>query len=199
MAKATIKLDGITRVLKAHSKETGSKAFTTQIQYKANSKANYYEYTNSSVIIRFTNDVFNTHANIKLFPDSTCTVFPNTDRTFPRITDDTKIQVFDTRLLLDNIRKLEKNPSSSLVKETKKHRVLDFIYTNRSFTNCHPLNHLPGFFRVDSYHLKTIIRIFSMLQCEETTIFYNEERPYQPIILECELATAVLAPIRYNH
>lgn len=199
MAKTTIKLDGITRALKAHSKETGSKGFTTQIQYKTNSKVDYYEYTNSSVVIRFTNDVFNTNTNIKLFPDSSCSVFPSTDNVFPKVTDDTKIQVFDTRLLLDNIRKLEKNPGSSLVKETKKHRILDFIYTSRSFTNCHPLNHLPDFFRVDSYHLKTIIRIFSMLQCEETTIFYNEEHPYQPIILECELATAVLAPIRYNY
>lgn len=198
MAKTTIKLDGITRALKAHSKETGSKGFTTQIQYKTNSKVDYYEYTNSSVVIRFTNDVFNTNTNIKLFPDSSCTVLPNTDKTFPKVTDDTKIQVFDTRLLLDDIRTLEKNPKAPTTKETKKHRTLDFSYNNRCFTNYHP-NNQPNFFRVDSYHLKMIIRIFSMLQCEETTIFYNEEHPYQPIILECELATAVLAPIRYNY
>ena len=35
---STIKLDGIKKALKAHSKETGSKTFTTQIQYKFNTK-----------------------------------------------------------------------------------------------------------------------------------------------------------------
>lgn len=195
MKQKAIKLDGITKALKAHSKETGMKLFTTQIQYKTNSTTTYYEYTNSSILIRFANDVFNTNTNIKLFPDSSCSVFPSTDNVFPKVTEKTKIQVFDTRLLLDEIRILEKAPKT-YSKETKKHRILDFSYNNRHFTNYHYSN-TPDFFRIDSYHLKTIIRIFSMLQCEETTIFYNESHPHRPIILECKLATAVLAPIRF--
>ena len=195
MKQKTIKLDGITKALKAHSKETGMKPFTTQIQYKTNSTAAYYEYTNSTVLIRFVDDVFNTNTNIKLFPDSSCSVFPIADNIFPKITEETKTQVFDTRLLLDTIRKLEKNPKT-YIKETKKHRFIDYSFYGNCFTNA--LNTIsPVFFRVDSYHLKTIVRIFSMLQCEETTIFYNENHPHRPIILECELATAVLTPIRY--
>ena len=189
------KTNGIIKALKSHSKETGTKPFTTQIQYKPFSKPEYYEYTNSSVLIRFKNTVFNTKSNIKLFPDSQCQNFPTTDHLFLKFTDDNKIQTFDTRLLLDNIRKLEKNPKTHQ-KETKKHRFIDFSYNNRCFTNYHD-NTLPDRFRVDSYNLKTILRIFSMLQCNKTTIIYNEDRPHSTITLECDLATALLAPMRY--
>ena len=68
----------IIKILKNHSKETGMKPFTTQIQYKNN----YYEYTNSSVLIRFKSTVFNTKSNIKLFTDSQCQNFPTTDHLF---------------------------------------------------------------------------------------------------------------------
>lgn len=189
------KTNGIIKALKSHSKETGTKPFTTQIQYKPFSNPEYYEYTNSSVLIRFKNTVFDTKSNIKLFPDSQCQNFPSTDRLFLKFTDDNKSQTFDTRLLLDNIRKLEKNPKTHQ-KETKKHRFIDFSYNNRCFTNYHD-NTLPDRFRVDSYNLKTILRIFSMLQCNKTTIIYNEDRPHSTITLECDLATALLAPMRY--
>ena len=43
----------IIKILKSHSKETGMKPFTTQIQYKPFSEQEYYEYTSSSVLIRF--------------------------------------------------------------------------------------------------------------------------------------------------
>lgn len=188
---STIKLDGIKKVLKAHSKETGLKPFTTQIQYKNN----YYEYTNSNMIIRFNNNFFNTKENIKLFSDVLCNKFPETDNLFLNYSDDNKIQSFDTRLLLDNIRKLEKNPKT-YNKETKKHRFLDYSFYNNCFTNYHNSTK-PDFFRVDSYNLKTIVRIFSMLQCDKTTIIYNEKHPHRPITLQCELATAIIAPIRY--
>ena len=188
------KTTGIIKILKCHSKETGTKPFTTQIQYKPFSKPEYYEYTNSSVLIRFKNTVFDTKSNIKLFPDSQCQNFPSTDRLFLKFTDD-KSQTFDTRLLLDNIRKLEKNPKTHQ-KETKKHRFIDFSYNNRFFTNYHDST-LPDRFRVDSYNLKTILRIFSALQCNKTTITYNEDRPHMVITLECDLATALLAPMLY--
>ena len=132
--------------------------------------------------------------NIKLFSDSNCKIFPSTDRLFLKFTDD-KTQTFDTRLLLDTIRKLEKNPKTHQ-KETKKHRFIDFSYNNRCFTNYHDTT-LPDRFRVDSYNLKTILRIFSALQCNKTTITYNEKRPHSTITLECSLATAILAPMRY--
>lgn len=189
------KTNGIIKILKCHSKETGMKPFTTQIQYKPFSKPEYYEYTNSSVLIRFKNTVFDTKSNIKLFPDSQCQNFPTTDHLFLKFTDDNKSQIFDTRLLLDNIRKLEKNPKTHQ-KETKKHRFIDFSYNNRCFTNYHDST-LPDRFRVDSYNLKTILRIFSALQCNKTTIIYNEKHPHRPITLQCELATAIIAPIRY--
>ena len=64
------KTNGIIKALKSHSKETGTKPFTTQIQYKDLDPKAYYEYTNSSVLIRFKNTVFDTKSNIKLFPDS---------------------------------------------------------------------------------------------------------------------------------
>ena len=48
-----------------------------------------------------------------------------------------------------------------------------------------------------SYNLKTIIRIFSMLQCDKTSIIYNENQPNRPIILQCELAKALITPIRF--
>lgn len=32
---------------------------------------------------------------------------------------------------------------------------------------------------------------------DKTTIIYNEKHPHRPITLECDLATAILAPIRY--
>lgn len=192
---STIKLDGIKKALKAHSKETGLKPFTTQIQYKQLSKPDYYEYTNSSVLIRFKDEVFNDKKNIKLFNDSECTKFPTTDHLFFKFTECNKIQTFDTRLLLDKIRKLEKNPKTNN-KETKKHRFIDYSFYNNCFTNYHNSSS-PDFFRVDSYNLKTIIRIFSMLKCNETTIIYNEKHPHRPITLQCELATAIIAPIRY--
>ena len=188
---ASIKLDGIKKALKAHSKETGLKPFTTQIQYKNN----YHEYTNSSVLIRFKSTVFNTKSNIKLFPDSQCQSFPTTDHLFLKLTDDNKSQTFDTHLLLNTIRKLEKNPKTHQ-KETKKHRFIDYSFNNNCFTNYHN-SKLPDFFRVDSYNLKTVIRIFSMLHCEKTTIIYNEKHPHRPIKLLCGLATAIIAPIRY--
>ena len=189
------KTNGIIKTLKSHSKETGTKPFTTQIQYKPFSNPEYYEYTNSSVLIRFKNTVFDTKSNIKLFPDSQCQNFPTTDNLFLKLTDGNKSQTFDTRLLLDNIRKLEKNPKTHQ-KETKKHRFIDFSYSNRCFTNYHDST-LPDRFRVDSYNLKTILRIFSALQCNKTTITYNEDRPHSTITLECDLATALLAPMRY--
>lgn len=189
------KTDAIIKTLKIHSKETGAKPFTTQIQYKPFSNPEYYEYTNSSVLIRFKDTVFDTKSNIKLFPDSQCQNFPSTDRLFLKFTDDNKSQTFDTRLLLDTIRKLEKNPKTCQ-KETKKHRFIDFSYNNRCFTNYHDST-LPDRFRVDSYNLKTILRIFSALQCNKTTITYNEKHPHMVITLECDLATAIIAPIRY--
>ena len=189
------KTKGIIKILKCHSKETGTKPFTTQIQYKDLDPKAYYEYTNTTVLIRFDSSVFNTKENIKLFSDSNCKIFPTTDRLFLKFTDDNKIQTFDTRLLLDNIRKLEKNPKTHQ-KETKKHRFIDFSYNNRCFTNYHDST-LPDRFRVDSYNLKTILRIFSALQCNKTTITYNEKHPHMVITLECDLATALLAPIRH--
>ena len=188
------KTDGIIKALKSHSKETGTKPFTTQIPYKDLDPKAYYEYTNTTVLIRFDNSVFNTKENIKLFSDIDCKMFPSTDQLFLKFTDD-KIQTFDTRLLLDTIRKLEKNPKTHQ-KETKKHRFIDFSYNNRCFTNYHDTT-LPDRFRVDSYNLKTILRIFSALQCNKTTITYNEKRPHSTITLECSLATAILAPMRY--
>lgn len=189
------KTDAIIKVLKSHSKETGMKPFTTQIQYKPFSNPEYYEYTNSSVLIRFKNTVFDTKSNIKLFPDSQCQNFPTTDNLFLNYTECNKTQTFDTRLLLDTIRKLEKNPKTCQ-KETKKHRFIDFSYNNRCFTNYHD-SASPAFFRVDSYNLKTILRVFSALQCNKTTIVYNEKHPHRAITLECDLATAILAPMRY--
>ena len=189
------KTNGIIKTLKSHSKETGTKPFTTQIQYKDLEPKAYYEYTNTTVLIRFDSSVFNTKENIKLFSDSNCKIFPTTDHLFLKITDDNKSQTFDTRLLLDKIRKLEKNPKTCQ-KETKKHRFLDYSFYNNCFTNHHN-NTSPDFFMVDSYHLKTIIRIFSALQCNKTTIIYNEKHPHRNITLECGLATALLAPMRY--
>ena len=189
------KTNGIIKTLKSHSKETGMKPFTTQIQYKDLDPKAYYEYTNTTVLIRFDSSVFNTKENIKLFSDSNCKIFPTTDNLFLKFTDDNKSQTFDTRLLLDTIRKLEKNPKTHQ-KETKKHRFIDFSYNNRCFTNYHDST-LPDRFRVDSYNLKTILRIFSALQCNKTTITYNEDRPHSTITLECDLATALLAPMRY--
>ena len=189
------KTNGIIKTLKCHSKETGTKPFTTQIQYKDLDPKAYYEYTNTTVLIRFDSSVFNTKENIKLFSDSNCKIFPTTDNLFLKFTDDNKIQTFDTRLLLNTIRKLEKNPKTHQ-KETKKHRFIDFSYNNRCFTNYHDST-LPDRFRVDSYNLKTILRIFSALQCNKTTITYNEKHPHMVITLECDLATALLAPIRY--
>ena len=189
------KTKGIIKILKCHSKETGTKPFTTQIQYKDLDPKAYYEYTNTSVLIRFDSSVFNTKENIKLFSDSNCKIFPATDNLFLKFTDDNKTQTFDTRLLLNTIRKLEKNPKTHQ-KETKKHRFIDFSYNNRCFTNYHDST-LPDRFRVDSYNLKTILRIFSALQCNKTTITYNEKHPHRTITLECGLATALLAPIRY--
>lgn len=192
---STVKLDGIKKALKAHSKETGLKPFTTQIQYKQFSKPAYYEYTNSSVLIRFNDEVFNDKKNIKLFNDLQCQKFPSTDNLFLNFEDCNKIQSFDTRLLLETIRKLEKN-KKTYNKETKKHRFIDYSFYNNCFTNYHN-SKSPDFFRVDSYNFKTIVRIFSMLQCKETTIIYNEKHPHRPITLQCELATAIIAPIRY--
>ena len=185
----------IIKILKSHSKETGMKPFTTQIQYKTFSEQEYYEYTNSSVLIRFKSTVFDTKYNIKLFQDSQCQNFPSTDHLFLKFTDDNKTQTFDTQLLLNTIRTLEKNPKTHQ-KETKKHRFLDYSFYNNCFTNYHNSTS-PDFFRVDSYHLKTIIRIFSTLQCNETIITYNEKHPHRTITLECGLATAILAPMRY--
>ena len=189
------KTNGIIKTLKSHSKETGTKPFTTQIQYKDLDPKAYYEYTNTTVLIRFDSSVFNTKENIKLFSDSNCKIFPTTDSLFLKFTDDNKSQTFDTRLLLDTIRKLEKNPKTHQ-KETKKHRFIDFSYNNRCFTNYHDST-LPDRFRVDSYNLKTILRVFSALQCNKTTITYNEDHPHRTITLECALATAIIAPIRY--
>ena len=189
------KTKGIIKILKCHSKETGTKPFTTQIQYKDLDPKAYYEYTNTTVLIRFDSSVFNTKENIKLFSDSNCKIFPATDNLFLKFTDDNKIQTFDTRLLLNTIRKLEKNPKTHQ-KETKKHRFIDFSYNNRCFTNYHD-SALPDRFRVDSYNLKTILRIFSALQCNKTTITYNEKHPHRTITLECDLATALLAPMRH--
>ena len=184
----------IIKILKNHSKETGMKPFTTQIQYKLFSEQEYYEYTNSSVLIRFKSTVFDTKSNIKLFPDSQCQNFPSTDHLFLKFTDDNKKQTFDTQLLLNTIRTLEKNPKT-YIKETKKHRFIDYSFYNNCFTNA--LNTTsPVFFRVDSYNLKTIIRVFSALQCNETIITYNEKHPHRAITLECSLATAILAPMR---
>ena len=185
----------IIKILKNHSKETGMKPFTTHIQYKPFSEQEYYEYTNSSVLIRFKSTVFNTKSNIKLFPDSQCQNFPSTDHLFFKFTDDNKTQTFDTSILLNAIRTLEKNPKTCQ-KETKKHRFLDYSFYNNCFTNYHNSTS-PDFFRVDSYNLKTIIRIFSALQCNETIITYNEKHPHRAITLECSLATAIIAPIRY--
>lgn len=189
------KTDAIIKALKSHSKETGTKPFTTQIQYKDLDPKAYYEYTNTSVLIRFDSSVFNTKENIKLFSDSNCKIFPSSDNLFLNFSDDNKNKVFNTRQLLNDIRKLEKNPKT-YIKETKKHRFLDYSFYTNCFTNA--LNSTsPVFFRVDSYNLKTVIRIFSMLQCDKTTIIYNKKHPHRPITLECDLATAIIAPIRY--
>ena len=189
------KTNGIIKTLKSHSKEMGTKPFTTQIQYKDLDQKAYYEYTNTTVLIRFDSSVFNTKENIKLFPNSNCKIFPSSDNLFLNFSDDNKNKVFNTRQLLNDIRKLEKNPKT-YIKETKKHRFIDYSFYTNCFTNC--LNSTsPVFFRVDSYNLKTILRIFSMLQCDKTTITYNEKHPHRTITLECDLATALLAPMRY--
>lgn len=187
----TIKTDSIKKALKTHSKETGLKPFTTEIQYKNN----YYEYTNTTVLIRFDNKVFNTNENIKLFTDVSCYKFPYTDNLFLNFSDDNKNKVFNTRVLLKEIRELEKSPKTTK-KETKKHRIIDFIFNNQNFTNYHNTS-LPDCVRVDSYNLKTVVRIFSMLQSENIVMTYNEKHPHRPITLKSELATAIIAPIRY--
>lgn len=192
---STIKVDGIKRTLKAYTKETGMKPFTTQIQYKQHEKHSFYEYTNSSVLIRFKDDVFDIKSNIKLFTDSPRTRFPTTDHLFLKYTESNKSQTFNTRSLIDTIRKLEKNPKTHN-KETKKHRFIYYSFYNNCFTNYHNTTS-PDYFMVDSYNLKTVIRIFSMLQCDKTTIIYNEKHPHRPITLQCGLATAFIAPIRY--
>lgn len=193
---SSIKLAGIKKALKAYSKETGMRPFTTQIQYKEFSKQPYYEYTNTALLIRFKDNVFSTKSNIKLFSDSPHTKFPTTDKLFLNFTDDNKIQTFNTRSLLNEIRKLENNQKISK-NETKKHRFIDYSYNDNCFTNNYHNSNSTDFFRLDSYNLKTIIRIFSMLQCDKTTIIYNEKHPHRVITLKCDLATALLAPIRY--
>ena len=188
---ASIKLDGIKKALKSHSKETGLKPCSTQIQYKNN----YFEYTNTTVLIRFDSTVFNTKENIKLFSNSNCNIFPKTDHLFLNLSDDNKNKIFNTRELLNDIRELEKAPKTNQ-KETKKHRLINYSFDNNCFTNYYNST-LPDFFMVDSYNLKTVIRIFSMLQCDKTTIIYNEKKPHRPVTFQCELATAIIAPIRY--
>lgn len=185
-----IKTGSIKKALKAHSKETGLKPFTTEIQYKNN----YYEYTNTSVLIRFDSKVFNTKENIKLFTNTNCKVFPTTDQLFLKFSDD-KNKIFNTRQLLNDIREIEKTPKATK-KETKKHRILDFRFNNQEFTSYHNTT-LPDCFRVDSYHFKTVIRIFSLLQSDNIVMTYNEKHPYRPITIKSELATAIIAPIRY--
>lgn len=187
----SIKLDGIKKALKSYSKETGLKPFTTEIQYKNN----YYEYTNTTVLIRFDSKVFNTNENIKLFTDASCSKFPYTDNLFLNFSDDNKDKIFNTRVLLKDIRELEKAPKTTK-KETKKHRIIDFIFNNQNFTNYHNTSS-PDCIRVDSYNLKTVVRIFSMLQSENIVMTYNENHPHRPITLKSELATAIIAPIRY--
>ena len=93
------KTKGIIKALKSHSKETGTKTFTTQIQYKDLEPKAYYEYTNTTVLIRFDSSVFNIKENIKLFSDSNCKIFPTTDNLFLNYTEGNKSQTFDTRLL----------------------------------------------------------------------------------------------------
>lgn len=191
----TIKTDSIKKVLKAHSKETGLKPFTTQIQYKDLSPKAYYEYTNTTVLIRFDSTVFNTKENIKLFPNSNCKIFPSTDQLFLNFSDDNKNKIFNTSNLLKDIRELEKAPKTTK-KETKKHRIIDFRYNTQEFSNYHNTT-LPDCIRLDSYHLKTVIRVFSLLQCDKIVVTYNEKQPHRPITLKSELATAIIAPIRY--
>ena len=87
------KTNGIIKALKSHSKETGTKPFTTQIQYKELDPNAYYEYTNTTVLIRFDSSVFNTKENIKLFSDSNCKIFPTTDNLFLKLTDDNNIDI----------------------------------------------------------------------------------------------------------
>ena len=153
----TIKTDSIKKVLKAHSKETGLKPFTTEIQYKDLSPKAYYEYTNTTVLIRFDSTVFNTKENIKLFPNSNCKIFPSSDNLFLNFSDDNKNKIFNTRELLNDIRELEKAPKTNQ-KETKKHRFINYSFDNNCFTNYYNST-LPDFFMVDSYNLKTVIRI----------------------------------------
>lgn len=191
----TIKTDSIKKVLKAHSKETGSKPFTTQIQYKDLSPKAYYEYTNTTVLIRFDSSVFNTKENIKLFSDIDCKIFPSSDKLFLNFSDDNKNKIFNTRELLKDIRELEKAPKTSK-KETKKHRMIDFRYNTQEFSNYHNTT-LPDCIRLDSYHLKTVIRVFSLLQCDKIVMTYNEKQPDNHITLKSELGTAIIAPIRY--
>lgn len=116
---SSIKVDGIKKALKAYSKETGMRPYTTQIQYKEFSKPPYYEYTNSALLIRFKHNMFSTKSNIKLFSDSPSTKFPTTDHLFLNFTEGNKIQTFNTRLLLDNIRKLEKKTRKHTTKKLK--------------------------------------------------------------------------------
>lgn len=190
----TIKIGSIKKALKAHAKETGLKPFTTQIQFKDLAPKAYHEYTNTTVLIRFDSKVFNTKENIKLFSDIDCKVFPTTDQLFIKFSDD-KNKIFNTRQLLNDIREIEKLPKTTK-KETKKHRIIDFRFNKQEFTSYHDTT-LPDCIRVDSYHLKTVIRIFSLLQSENIVMTYNEKHPYSPITLKSELATAIVAPIRY--
>ena len=111
------KTNAIIKALKSHSKETGLKPSSTQIQYKNN----YFEYTNTTVLIRFDSSVFNTKENIKLFSNSNCNIFPKTDHLFLNFSDNNKNKIFNTRELLNDIRELEKAPKTNQ-KETKNNR-----------------------------------------------------------------------------
>ena len=118
-----------------------------------------------------------------------------------KFTDDNKKQTFDTRLPLNKIRKLEKNPKTHQ-KETKKHRFIDFSYNNRCFTNYHNST-LPDRFRVDSYNLKTVLRVFSMLQCNKTTIKkkkkHTKKKLKNTVLLIFHIKIVVLLTITIVH
>lgn len=155
-------------------------------------KTNKYYFVNQHMIARFESSIFDREFNFK--KQLACEDSHITD--YSRFFKEYKCNVVkDTRLLLDKIRRLEKNPMQ-FKQEKSWYRYIDFDKTNHEFSIGHKNTKKDTYIRVNSNYIKTALRIISLLG--DTAIFIRfSDTENKTICIESNRVTFEIAGVWY--
>ena len=157
-----------------------------------NLKTNKYYFVNQHLIARFEPSTFDNDFNFK--KSLACEESHITDYSrFFKEYDNSILR--DNRVLLDKIRRLEKNPMQ-FEQEKSWYRYIDFDKTNHEFSIGHKNTNKNTYIRVNSNYIKTALRIISLLG--DTAIFiYYQDNSNETICIESDKVTFEIAGVWY--